>query len=214
MRTKRLLVSVGIAMAITAVAAVRADVLEMQNGDRYSGTVLGVTADTVVLKSEVLGKINVPRGKVAALKFGSSTNEPVAKTAAAPIAPPLRPANTNQPIIITGTPLANTNADLAAAFQQLGADTNFVAQIRQQMFAGSPAGAAKYDEMVSGLLSGQISVGDLRKQALAAADQLRALKRDMPEAGESLDAYLQVLDGFLNETANQPASATPAPSSP
>jgi hypothetical protein len=193
--------------------AVRADVLEMQNGDRYSGAVLSMTADTVVLNSEVLGKINVPRSKVASLKFGSNTNAVAPKTA---VAAPVRPANinTNQSIIISGASVANTNADLAAAFRQLGADTNFVGQIRQQMFAGSPGAAAKYDEMVNGLLSGQINLGDLRKQAQASADQLRALKRDMPEAGESLDAYLQVLDGFLNETANEPANATVTPSSP
>jgi hypothetical protein len=41
---------------------------------------------------------------------------------------------------------------------------------------------------------------------------LRALKRDLgPEAGDSLDAYLDVLDNFLKETAAEPTNATPAP---
>jgi hypothetical protein len=186
----------------------RGDVLEMQNGDRYSGKVLAMSADTVVLNSEVLGRLNVPRTKVASVTF--STN-----AAAAPVAASLaRPASTNLPIVIHSTPLTNTNLDLSAAFRQLGADTNFLGQIRGQMFAGNPQAAAKYDEMVNGLLSGQINLNDLRQQAQTAAEQLRELKSGLPEAGDSLDAYLQVLDGFLKETANQPPGAATASPSP
>ena len=210
MSTKRPWAGFAAALAVSIASGLRADVLEMQNGDRYSGTVLAVSTDTVVLNSEVLGKINVPRGKVARVTFGPGTNSAAAKLADHPV----RPANTNQPIIITGAPSANTNADLATAFRQLGGDTNFVGQIRQQMFAGSPAAAAKYDEMVNGLMSGQINLNDLRQQAQATAEQLRALKRDNPEASESFDAYLQVLDTFLNESASQPGNVTVTPSSP
>ena len=184
----------------------RADILEMQNGDRYSGKVLAMSADFVVLNSEVLGRINVPRSKVASLTFNTNA-------AAPPIAVNLpRPVSTNLPIVVTGSSLPNTNADLAAAFRQLGGATNFVGQIRDQMFAGSPQAAAKYDEMVNGLLTGQINLNDLRQQAQASAEQFRQLKREMPEASESFDAYLQVLDSFVNETANQPSGAQPTQS--
>ena len=85
-----------------------------------------------------------------------------------------------------------------------------VGQIRQQMLAGSPEATRKYDEMVSGLLSGQLSVGDIRQQAQSAAAQLREMKRELgPEADESLDGYLQVLDSFIKETASEPADAAP-----
>jgi hypothetical protein len=198
-----------VVLVLFAMAPVlRADVLEMQNGDRYSGKVLAVSADTVVLNSEVLGKINVPRSKVATLTF--STNAAAPKAA---VNLP-QPVSTNLSIVVTGPTGTNTNADLAAAFRQLGGDTNFVGQIRNQMFAGSPQAAAKYDEMVNGLLNGQINLNDLRQQAQASADQLRQLKREMPEAAESFDAYLQVLDSFVSETANQPPGAAPKPQSP
>jgi predicted ATP-grasp superfamily ATP-dependent carboligase len=104
----------------------------------------------------------------------------------------------------------DTNVDLSAAFRQLGANTNFVGQIRQQMLAGNPEAARKYDELVSGLLSGQLNVSDVRQQAQTAAAQLRELKRQLgPEADDSLDGYLQVLDSFIKETANEPADAAP-----
>jgi len=174
----------------------RADVLLMQNGDRYSGQVLSMSADTVVLKSEVLGKINVPRNLVATMSLGTNAAAPKVSAATSAVTLPKLPTGPND--------------DLSAAFKEMGGDTNFVSQIRQQMFSGSPEGAAKFDEMVSGLLSGQMNLGDVRKQAKDSADQLRELKRQLgPEADESLDAYLKVLDGFLQETDNEPANARP-----
>jgi hypothetical protein len=160
-----------------------------------------------VLTNEVLGQITVSRSKVANLSFG--TNAVVPKVAVALASP----VSTNLPAATVPVARVNTNLDLSAAFRQLGANTNFVGQIRQQMLAGNPEAVSKYDEMVSGLLSGQLSVSDIRQQAQSAAAQLREMKRELgPDAGDSLDGYLQVLDSFVRETANEPAD--PAPKSP
>src|SRR5258707_11565791 len=50
-----------------------ADVVDMQNGDRYYGTVMSISSDTVILKSDVLGKIALPRKNVASLMFGTNS---------------------------------------------------------------------------------------------------------------------------------------------
>ena len=207
MSAKLRFVSSGIFFIFVAAPLLRADQVEMQNGDRYFGKVLSVSADTVVLESEVLGKINVPRKKVASLAFGTNAAAPKASTHVAPVSVP-----TNLPTAASLAALASTNADLSAAFRNLGANTNFVRQIREQMLAGSPEAASNYDELVSGLMSGKLNMNDLRREAKSSADQLRALKRDLgPEAGVSLNAYLEVLDNFLKETAAEPTGATPAP---
>src|SRR6266702_4560980 len=52
----------------------RADQVETQSGDRYVGKVLSVNADTLVLQSEVLGTVRLPRAKVAQIILG--TNAP------------------------------------------------------------------------------------------------------------------------------------------
>jgi hypothetical protein len=66
--------------------------------------------------------------------------------------------------------------------------------------------------MVNGLLSGQLNLNDVRREAQSAAEQLRALKREPgPDADDSLDACLKVLDTFIKETADEPANAAPAP---
>jgi hypothetical protein len=192
----KLLVLAGTILTLAFRPAARADVLEMQNGDRYSGKVLSLSANVVVLDSEMLGKINVPRKKVLRLTFGSNA---VPGTAGSPMPVPIP---TNLSAGTAASILANTNADLSTTLRQLGANTNFVGQIRQQMLAGSPEASAKYDEIMNGLLTGQLNLKDIRRQAQSSADQLRELKRELgPEAGDTLDGYLQILDSFLKETA-------------
>jgi len=207
MRTRFPFALSGVVILLIAAHILRADLVEMQNGDRYSGKVLSVSADTVVLESEVLGKINVPRNSIASLAFGTNATPPNEPTHS-----PQVPEPTNLPAAASLPALAGTNADLSAAFRNLGANTNFIRQIREQMLAGNAGAASNYDAMLSGLMSGKLNINDLRREARSSADQLRALKRDLgPEAGDALDSYLEVLDNFLKETAPEPTSAAPAP---
>ena len=192
-------------LLFVTVPRLRADLVEMQNGDRYAGKVLSMTADTVVLESDVLGKINVPRKQVASLALGTNAAGLRAIASVTKVSAP-----TNPPTGASSTSLTNANGDVSAALRRLGANTNFVTQIRQQMLAGSPEAAGKYDELVGGLMSGQLSLGDLRNQAKSYADQLREMKRDLgPEADDSIDTYLSVLDNFLQETAAEAKGAKP-----
>ena len=190
---------------LVASPALLADLVEMQNGDRYAGKVLSMSATAVILESEILGKISVPRAKVASVAFGTNTVTPVAVTPVARAA-----AATNRPTAAPLIVIGKTNVDLSAALRHPGTDTNFIQQIRKQMLAGSPEAGEKYDELVGGLLSGQINLNDLRREAQSSADQLRELKREAgPDVGDSLDGYLEVLDGFLKEAASEPANASP-----
>jgi hypothetical protein len=177
----------------------RADEVEMQNGDRYCGKVLSVSSDTVIMDSEMLGKIKVPRKLMTDLFLGTNVAPP---TFAGALLPNSEPTNFSASAkTVSSSNLAPTNVDLSAALRQLGANTNFVGQIRDQMLAGSPEAAGKYNQMVSGLMSGNLNLNDLRLQAKASADQIRALKQQLrPDADDSLDAYLQVLDNFIKET--------------
>jgi hypothetical protein len=191
----------GIVFLCTAAFWLRADEVQMQNGDRYFGQVLSISADTVVLNSEVLGKINVPRKNVVGLAFGTNTVAPKTAVIAAPISVP-----TNLPVIAAPAVVADTNLNFYAALHNSSVGTNIIRQIREQMLAASPEAAGKYDAMVNGLLTGSMNMDDLRREAQSSADQLRALKRDLgPDAAESVDSYLDVLDDFLKEAD----SATP-----
>jgi hypothetical protein len=74
--------------------------------------------------------------------------------------------------------------------------------VRQQMLTGAnPAASQKYDELVSGLMSGQLNVNDIRTQAKNGIAQIQQLKRELgPQADDSLDSYLNILQTFVNET--------------
>src|SRR5438309_1527431 len=64
--------------------ALRADQLEMTNGDHYNGKVLSLNTNTIVWKSDILGTLNLPRDKVANISLGSA---PGTNLARAPLKP-------------------------------------------------------------------------------------------------------------------------------
>jgi hypothetical protein len=209
MKTKNLPVPAGIVFLFIAALWLRADEVEMQNGDRYFGQVLSVSDDTVVLQSEVLGKINVPRKNVAGLAFGTNAVTAMTTASTAQISTP-----TNLPAAPSLNELTGTNANDSAILRNLDADTNVIQKIREQMLSGSPEATAKYDELVNGLMSGSLNMDDLRREARADADQLRALKHDLgPDAGDAIDGYLDVLDDFIKESdsSDRPTNAVTVP---
>jgi len=195
MRAGTLLAGIGFLLLSINARQARADEVEMQNGDRYVGRVIAVSSDTLVFSNEVLGRINVPRQKVASLAFGTNSI-----ASHAPIKP-VQSVSTNHPTVAVSSLLTNSSVDLSAALRRLGANTNFVTQVRQQMLAGSPEAGSKYDQMVSGLMNGNLNLGDIRREAQSSAKQLEDLKRELgPEADDLLDGYLLILNGFLKET--------------
>lgn len=168
----------------------RADQVVMQNGDRYNGKVLSVSATNVVLQSDVLGVVNLSRGKVASMAMG------------------VVPATNAVPAV--STTKTNPSTDLSAAVRQLQTQSNMVNQVRAQFLsAASPEVNQKFDEMLNALGTGKMSIADLRAQAKSAADQLRELEK---EAGGDVSGtagmYLSILDSFLAETESTSTFAT------
>src|SRR5437867_3030902 len=106
-----------------AMIGLRADQVEMQNGDRYLGKVLSLDTNTLVLRSDVLGTVRLPRGKVALITLGLSTSTNLAR---------LRSATNGLPDASSVT-LTNGITDLSASLRQLGANTNFIQQVQAQI---------------------------------------------------------------------------------
>ena len=216
MKAKLAFALAAITFLSAAATALRADQLEMQNGDRYQGDVLSVSGTNVVFESELLGKITLPRKQVARMAFGTNAVAPKPTTEVARI-PTVAIARTNPPapaalVIRPATPSTNTNTDLSAALRNMGGNTDFIREIREKMLAGSPEASGKYDAMVGDLMSGKMDMAGLRRQAAASAEQLRTLKRDLgPEADETLDGYLQVLESFLKQSGTGTTIESPAP---
>ncbi|HKS36482.1 MAG TPA: hypothetical protein VJW76_04780, partial [Verrucomicrobiae bacterium] len=179
-----------------------ADQVRMQNGDHYLGKVVSLGTNTLVLKSDVLGTVQLPREKVAQITLGPGTatnTQPVASA-------------TNNQAGVASVPLTNGTVDLSASLRQLGANTNFIQQVQAQFLgAAGPEANAKFNEMVAGLMSGKLNLNDIRAEATAATAQLKELKRGLgDDDGWTLDGYLAILENFLQQTAPPNGSATNA----
>lgn len=208
------LLTAGLAFTFSIVLCVHADQVNMQNGERYVGKVVTFSNETVVVQSDVLGTLAVPRSKIASIELGTNavaTTAPVQAPVVAS-APPARPS--------AAAPSANS--DLATAIRQLRSNTNALQvqqqmqQVQQQILAGAdPKATEMFNQMMGGLMNGSLNVDDIRAQAKTAADQLRAAKKEFgDDAGFAIDGYLAVLDGFLRESANtSTATGTNAPPS-
>jgi len=173
-----------------------ADEIQMQNGDHYLGKVLSLDTNTLTLRSDVLGTVLLPRERVAHVTFGT-----VAKT--------------NAQADAVSVAVTNGVTDLSASLRRLGANTNFIQQVQAQFLADAgPEANNKFNAMVGGLMSGKLTVNDIRAEAKSAADQLKQLKGELGEdGGWALDGYLAILEGFLRETTPPTFPATNSASS-
>ncbi len=176
-----------------------ADQVETQNGDRYYGKVVSLNADTLVIQSDVLGTVRVPRGQVAHITLGNLPATSSTRPATNVVVP--------RPAAATAT---NRAPDLMVMRNQLSTNSNLIQQVEAQFLAGAdPAAKAKFNELLGGYLSGKLNINDIRAQAQAASDQIKSMRKDLgSEADIALDGYLAILDQFLKETAPAAGAGT------
>jgi len=169
-----------------------ADEVQMRNGDRYTGKVILLNADELLLQNEVLGTLKLPRAKVSGIVLGVGLE-----------------ADLNRPRTATNTPGSTSNAipEMVSSSRVPGAGSiTTLPQTPTQILEGAgPEARAKFNEMLSGFLTGKLSVEDIRAEARSAAEQLRALQGDLgEEAGFALNRC-QNLHRRPNESAVDPA---------
>ena len=180
-------------------AVLRADVIELVNGDRYYGSLIAVTQTNVELKSEIQGKMNIARDKVATIMFRETAAQKadVAKS-------------------ITGKKNAKASA-LADELRAQGINPKDIGKVPEEILSGAnPEATAQFKDMVAGLMTGQLSVDSIRAQAQKSVEEIHAMKEDLgEEGGELLDGYLLILENFLKETdksdAVKPKEKLPTP---
>ena len=192
-----------VSMALLLTCTLRADQIEMQNGDRYNARVVSMNNDSIVIQSDVLGTVKLAKNKVANISMGApATSGTVATT----------PAQRTPVAAGAPAPAASSTNNISTAVRQIATQTNLIEQVQNEYLTGAdPAAKAKFNEILGGLAAGTISINDLRAQAKSAADQLRAMKKELGSgADDTIDGYLAVLDGFLQESATSETPATQA----
>ena len=202
----------GVLLLLTSLWAVRADEIEMMNGDRYVGRVVALGAETLTLRSEVLGTVKLPREKIAGITFARAQTERPTNSSKSSI-PLLLRSNVMPRAQITLR--TNLNADSTDVMRQLSESSNLVQQVQQQLLGGAgPEAQAKFNEMLGSLMTGKLDLNGLRLEAKSTLAQARNARKELgDDAGSSLDSYLAILDSFLKETepaapvTNSPAVA-------
>lgn len=179
------------ALAVMALPAL-ADSVQMVNGDVLNGRVLSLDDKQLRLESETLGQVNISRAKIRAITLGDP------KPAAAAAAPVAR-----QPGSDTGP---------EAALKQLktgGLNPKDLKELQQMLpLLATPEASRYFNDTVKGLMSGTRSIGDLRKEAMRARDELKKATRGLgPDVDAAIAPYMQILDSFIRET-QPPAGKT------
>jgi len=174
----------GLAIVVLPAAA---DSVQLANGDILSGRVLGLDDKQLRLESETLGQVNIPRGKIMSITLGN--HKPVAPASASrPSAPTLSPEEVLKQLKTTGVNPKDLN-DLHKMLPLLA----------------SPEASKYFDDTVKGLLGGKTSIGDIRKEAMRARDELKKATKGLgPDVEAGIAPYLNILESFLRET--QPAA--------
>lgn len=166
-------------------ALVRADVIECDNGDRYHGKVLSLDEKVVTLQNDITGTLTIPRNRIVGIQ--------------------LRPPNPTTPRPTTNSAAMGTN--------RLQFDAAAIERIQNEYLAtATPEANQLFQQMLSGVQSGQMNLGDVRNQAATTLKELRAAQKEFGDdaLGGILDTYGEVLESFLQQTAPGSRPQTPA----
>ncbi len=193
----------------------RADMVQLTNGDVLHGTVDWLNENSLQLTSEIHGALRIKRDKIAAIGLG---DHPVL-TAAAP-ALPGGPGPAANPFTPGARPQAATQSveEIVKQLQVGGIDAKDLQDVQKAFpLIAAPEAQKEFTRMLGGLMSGTFGVGDLRREAIQARDQIKDLSNELgPEATSALQGYLGILNRFIDESApaKAPPPAAPVQSAP
>jgi hypothetical protein len=223
----KLLTAVVVSFAIAGVG--RGDSVQLTNGDLLNGEVISLDARELKLKSEIHGQMTIARAKVAAVAFGEKNL--LMELAEAARAAAKQPANDRAGTKSdrvgggwvqsgsgkAGAPGTGRPGGLGARDPLSGARStqDVLNELERQGVTGldleqfksafpvlkDPEARKYFDEKAGGLLRGDISVQDIRKDAIKARDELKKATKGLgPEVDQALGGYLNILENFIRET--------------
>lgn len=207
------------------------DTLQLVNGDQLTGRVLTVDTDTIVLQSDVLGKITLPRKQVAAIQVGKSRVTPVRRSTDEKDQPQqlhVSDATLIKELQARGLPINKLSElhglmpDISLpqskqkpedVIQQLRTRGISPAEIKEVQTSvpllALPGVRSYFDQTLQGLSTGRLDLHDIRQEALKARDGLKDIQKDLGPSGTALNGYLMILEGFLEQTDGPTSTINP-----
>ncbi len=163
------------------VSTIRAETVELVNGDTLHGKVMLLDQQHLTLRSELLGELKLPRDRVASFTL-------VAR---------------KKPRATQVTPHTDaTPGDVLKQLRTKGVDRDDLSTLKKQFpLLGTPEVSQYVNDKLSGLMTGRLNLQDIRKDAVRARDQIDSLKKDLGPQADALNGYLSILERFIQETA-------------
>jgi hypothetical protein len=192
------------------VVPLSADTIELANGDVLNGKVISLDGKQLVLQSELLGELKLAREKVSAIHLGDKPL--VARNAGAP-AQPAKPAlDPEVQKVLNQVPSSD---DVLKQLQGGGINPQMVGELQTKFpLLNTPEAGQYFNDTLGGLMTGKLSIQDVRKDAITARDGLMDLQKDLGPDGGALNGYLSILNKFINETEPSPTAKPPAQDKP
>lgn len=193
-------------------ATVRADRLQLSNGDEIEGELLEVSESIIRFRHPVLGTFTVPRQQVHAIELGKERggNRIMADGSEAPPETPeevidrlVNPQVTPDAVkkLEKGAMKHATPEGAVEQLRREGVDSKMMGQLHGMLPGfGSPEVQKIFEDRVTGLMSGSLTINDIRNEAIDVRDQLKELMDDLGSGGEALRGYYGILDGFIKKT--------------
>ncbi len=178
---------------------------------------LEVTEKTLRIRHELFGEVDIPRSKVLAIVMGDPKS-PEAKR----VNPDGSEAEQETPKEIIDRLVnkdfgPNAIKELEKGKKRQPTPEDAVEQLKREGIPndlqrslhlmlpgfGAPEVQGYFNDRVDGLMSGSITIQDIRKDAIGARDQLREIMDDLGQDGAALQGYYSILDNFIEKTKPQ-----------
>jgi hypothetical protein len=201
-----------------------ADSVELVNGDLLHGKVVSLDDRDLRLVSDIHGAVIIARDKVAAIGLGDrkiarpKTAADIADTAGDAQAVVRRNSPADGRTTVTATvPVAPGSVqDVVRQLRAQGLSVDNVNEIQKAFpeLKEQPGVKKYFDEKMQGLIKGDVSVEDIRKDAVRVREELRKTAKSLGPDGEktlnqALGGYLQILDKFIRESESKQADTSP-----
>jgi hypothetical protein len=192
---------------------IRADSIELINGDLLHGKVVSLDDAELRLISDIHGAVIIARDKVAAIGFGERKLVRPAAVGAPDGTPDAqgvvrRSVTVGDQSQVTATvPIAPLpSQDVVRQLRAQGLSPDNIAELQKALpMLKEPAARRYFDDKVKGLTEGTLNVQDIRKEAMRAREEYRKTAKSLGPDGEkalnqALGGWIDILDRFIRDS--------------
>ena len=188
------------------------DRLQLANGDEIEGELIEMKDGNVKFRHEILGVFTLPRTQIHAIELGKERggNRLMSDGTEAPPETPeevldrlINPAIDKEAIkkLSQREKQHSTPQDAVDQLRREGVNEKMMSQLHMMLPGfGSPKVQEHFQDRVTGLMSGSLTINDIREEAVDVRGQLKELMDELGPSGQALQGYYGILDGFIEKT--------------